>query len=50
MVWWRRPEPVLDRETVGGMIRKLMEIDFKLSVLLIHFGLSDNEAEDEDDA
>jgi hypothetical protein len=24
---WRRPEPVLDRETVNGIIRKLMSID-----------------------
>jgi hypothetical protein len=45
---WRRPEPVLDRETVDGIIRKLMEIDAKLVHLLEHFGLGDEE-EDEDD-
>ena len=27
---WRRPEPALDRETVDGIIRKLMAIDTKL--------------------
>jgi hypothetical protein len=47
-VWWRRPEPVLDRETVDGIIRKLMDIDFKLGLLVLHFGLSDDEEEDDD--
>jgi hypothetical protein len=40
-VWWRRPEPALDRETVDGIIRMLMHIDFKLDVPIAHFGLSD---------
>jgi hypothetical protein len=48
-VWWRRPEPALDRETVDGIIRKLMEIDTKLEEILIHFGLLDDE-EDVDDS
>ena len=48
---WRRPEPVLDRETVDGIIRKLMVIDVKLEVIIEHFGLSDDhEEEDDDDA
>jgi hypothetical protein len=46
---WRRPEPVLDRETVDGIIRKLMEIDTKLDEILIQLGLMDDE-EDDDDA
>jgi hypothetical protein len=50
-VWWRRPDPVLDRETLDGIIRMLMHIDFKLDVLIAHFGLSDDEeGEDEDDS
>lgn len=47
---WRRPEPVLDRETVDGIIRKLMAIDAKLQLLLDRFGLADDAQEDEDDA
>jgi hypothetical protein len=40
-VWRRRdPEPPLDRETVDGIIRMLMEINAKLDLLL---------AQDEDD-
>jgi hypothetical protein len=49
-VWRRRPESVLDRETLDGIIRKLMAIDAKLALLLDHFGLSTNDEEDNDDA
>jgi hypothetical protein len=31
---WRREEPVLDRETVDGIIRMLMDINAKLERLL----------------
>jgi hypothetical protein len=31
---WRRRNPVLDRETVDGIIRMLMAIDSKLDRLL----------------
>jgi hypothetical protein len=31
---WRRPEPPLDRETVDGIIRMLMEINAKLDLLI----------------
>jgi hypothetical protein len=31
---WRRPDPPLDRETVDGIIRMLMEINAKLDILL----------------
>jgi hypothetical protein len=31
---WRRPEPVLDRETVTGIIQKLMSIDEKVDRLI----------------
>jgi hypothetical protein len=44
---WRRPEPVLDRETLDGIIRKLMEIDTKLDEILIHLGLIDDEGDDD---
>jgi len=42
--------PILDRETLDGIIVKLMDIDWKLDVLLQHFGLSDDEEEEDDDA
>lgn len=31
---WRRQKPVLDRETVDGIIRMLMAINAKLDLLL----------------
>jgi hypothetical protein len=31
---WRRSEQVLDKETLDGIIRKLMDIDAKLTRLL----------------
>jgi hypothetical protein len=31
---WRREEPPLDRQTVDGIIRMLMEINAKLDFLL----------------
>jgi hypothetical protein len=31
---WRRQDPPLDRETVDGIIRMLMEINAKLDLLL----------------
>jgi hypothetical protein len=42
---WRREEPVLDRETVDGMIRMLMEINAKLDLLIQQE--DDNAEEDE---
>ena len=49
-MWGRRSEPALDRETVDGIIMKLMDIDEKLKLLVRHFGLNDEENEDDDDA
>jgi hypothetical protein len=46
-MWRRRPEPALDRETVDGIIRKLMEIDAKLALLLEHFGIQGKENDDD---
>jgi hypothetical protein len=40
---WRRAEPALDRETVDGIIRMLMEINAKLDLLLSE----DNEEADD---
>jgi hypothetical protein len=47
---WRSkpPEPVLDRETVDGIIRKLMEIDTKLDTILDAPEGDDGEAEEDD--
>jgi hypothetical protein len=39
---------VLDRETVDGIIRKLMDIDFKLDLLVEHFGLGSDEGEEDE--
>jgi hypothetical protein len=33
-VWFRRDDPPLDRQTVDGIIRLLMDIDAKLDRLL----------------
>jgi hypothetical protein len=41
---WRREEPVLDRETVDGIIRMLMDINAKLEQLL---GEEEDGGEDE---
>jgi hypothetical protein len=46
-VWWRRPEPILDRETVDG-VTKL--IDAKLDDVLDHLELIGDDDEDDDDA
>jgi hypothetical protein len=45
---WRRPEPPLDRATVDGIIRALMEIDAKLELVVRYFGLEDDEEEEDD--
>jgi hypothetical protein len=41
---WRREEPVIDRETVDGIIRMLMDINAKLERLL---GEEEDGGEDE---
>jgi hypothetical protein len=46
-VWWRRPEPVLDRETVDGIIKKLMAIDAKLDQIRETLDIDDEEEEDD---
>jgi len=43
----RREEPALDRETVDGIIRKLMDIDAKLARVLIKLEVDDEEEEDD---
>jgi hypothetical protein len=43
---WRRDEPPLDRDTVDGIIRKLMEIDQKLTRILEELNIDDEEEED----
>jgi hypothetical protein len=48
-MWWRRPEPILDRETVDG-ITKLMEIDAKPDDVLDRLELIGDDEEDDDDA
>jgi hypothetical protein len=49
-VWRPRAEPILDRETVDGIIRLLMAIHADLELLVVHFGLLDDDEEDDDDA
>jgi hypothetical protein len=41
---WRREEPVLDRETLDGIIRMLMDINAKLERLVEE---EDGDGEDE---
>jgi hypothetical protein len=42
---WHRPEPVLDRETVNGIIQKLMSIDEHVRQLVEELLGDDGEAE-----
>jgi hypothetical protein len=52
-VWWRRspaPESTFDQETVGGIIRKLMEIDSKVDRVLELLEDEDGEEEADTDA
>jgi hypothetical protein len=44
---WRRPDPVLDHETLYGIIQKLMAIDDKLQRLVE--GLLEEDGEEEAD-
>jgi hypothetical protein len=47
---WRRPEPPLDRETVDGIIRMLMEMPANLELVVEHLGSGDDDEEEEDDS
>jgi len=47
---WRRQEPVLDRETLDGIIRMLMRIDANVGRLLDLAEDDDGEEAAEDDA
>jgi hypothetical protein len=47
---WRRPEPPLDRETVDGIIRMLMEIHANLELVVEHLGLGEDDEAEEDDS
>jgi hypothetical protein len=44
---WRRRRQPLDRETVDGIIRKLMAIDAKLVRILERLDIGDEEEEDD---
>jgi hypothetical protein len=44
---WRRPQPVLDRETVNGIIQKLMSIDAGVKELIEELIGDDGEEEAE---
>jgi hypothetical protein len=45
-MWRRRPEPALDRETVDGIIMKLMAIDAKLKRILRRLDIDEEEEND----
>jgi len=47
---WRRPEPPLDRETIDGIIRMLMEIHADLELVVEYLGLREDDEEEEDDS
>jgi hypothetical protein len=44
---WPRREPVLDRETVDGIIRMLMQIDAKLDEIRERLEIEGEEEEDD---
>jgi hypothetical protein len=46
-VWWKREPPALDAVTVNGIIELLMRIDARVEQLVEHFGIEDEEDEDE---
>jgi hypothetical protein len=45
---WRRSEPPLDRESVDGIIKMLMEIHANLELVIDHLGLGDEDEEEDD--
>jgi hypothetical protein len=46
----RRSESVLDRATLDGIIRKLMDIDDKLDRIVDHLNLEEDDGEEEVDS
>ena len=48
VVWWRRPDPVLDAETLNDPIRILMCIEAKLEDVLELSREDDDEEEEAD--
>jgi hypothetical protein len=44
---WKRREPALDRETVDGIIRMLMAMDFKLDQIRERLDIDDEEEADD---
>jgi hypothetical protein len=47
---WRRNEPVLDRETLDGIIRMLMRLDDKLDRIIVGLDLEEENGEEEMDS
>jgi hypothetical protein len=45
---WPRREPILDRDTVDGIIKMLTAIHANLELLIEHFGLREDDEEEED--
>ena len=45
---WRRHEPVLDHETLSGIIGKLMDIDDKLDRIIDGLDLVEDDGEEVD--
>ena len=48
-MWWRRPDPVLDAETLNDPIRILMRIEAKLEDVLELSREDDDEEEEADE-
>jgi hypothetical protein len=46
-VWWKREPPALDWATVNGMIEALMRIEARVEQIAQHFGIEDEEEDDE---
>ena len=48
-MWWKREPPALDGATVNAIIELLMRIDARLEQLVEHFGIEDDEEEEDDE-
>jgi hypothetical protein len=46
-VWWKREPPALDWRTANAIIELVMRIDARLEQLVDHFGIEEEEEEDE---
>ena len=46
-MWWKREPPAVDWQTMNGTIEMLVRIDARVEQLVQHFGVDDEEEDDE---